>query len=98
MNTHILTLAQHLKYICENHFQRISNRSLFTGLKAINHFGRPDIAALLEHVQAQHSQVSKVGVFSCGPTSMTKSITSACEKVNKRRKLPFFVHQYENFS
>lgn len=46
------------QYICENHFQRISNRSLFTGLKAVNHFGRPDIAALLQHVQDQHSCVS----------------------------------------
>lgn len=43
-------------------------------------------------------QVSKVGVFSCGPKAMTKSISKACEKVNKQRKLPFFLHQYENFS
>lgn len=43
-------------------------------------------------------QVSKVGVFSCGPKAMTKSVTEACERVNKRRKLPFFLHQYENFS
>lgn len=46
------------QYICENHFQRISNKSLFTGLKAINHFGRPDIAALLQQVQNKHSRVS----------------------------------------
>lgn len=52
------------QYICENHFQKISNRSLFTGLKAVNHFGRPDIAALLQYVQNQHSKVS------CRPHSL----------------------------
>lgn len=46
------------QYICENHFQRISNRSMFTGLKAINHFGRPDMNAFLKFVQNQHSYVS----------------------------------------
>ncbi|GBN11154.1 Dual oxidase [Araneus ventricosus] len=41
--------------------------------------------------------VSKVGVFSCGPSALTKSISSACETVNNQRKLPYFVHHYENF-
>jgi hypothetical protein len=53
--------------------------------------------ASLTHTHT-HTQVSKVGVFSCGPKPLTKSVTEACEKVNKRRKLPFFLHQYENFS
>ncbi|KAH7965065.1 hypothetical protein HPB49_003278 [Dermacentor silvarum] len=41
--------------------------------------------------------VSKVGVFSCGPSALTKSVSSACETVNNSRKLPYFIHHYENF-
>lgn len=85
------------QYICENHFQRISNHSMFTGLKAINHFGRPDMTAFLRFVQMQHAYVSKVGVFSCGPTALTKTINTSVETVNTARKLPYFIHHYENF-
>ena len=46
------------QYICENHFQRLSKRSMFTGLKAINHFGRPDMPSFLKFVQKKHSYVS----------------------------------------
>ncbi|XP_023214602.1 dual oxidase-like, partial [Centruroides sculpturatus] len=94
---HKFDLRTTMLYICENHFQRISNRSMFTGLKAINHFGRPDMTSFLNFVQQRHLYVSKIGVFSCGPSSLTKSISRACETVNKRRKLPYFIHHYENF-
>lgn len=98
---------------------------MFTGLKAVNHFGRPDMSSFLKFVQRKHSyvsfkeieasnselissdldvtkhvlilQVSKIGVFSCGPRPLTKSIMSACDEVNKGRKLPYFVHHFENF-
>lgn len=46
------------QYICENHFQRLSKRSMFTGLKAINHFGRPDMTSFLKFVQKTHNYVS----------------------------------------
>lgn len=94
---HKFDLRTTMLYICENHFQRISNRSMFTGLRAVNHFGRPDMTSFLKFVQHQHSYVSKVGVFSCGPSALTKSISVACETVNKNRKLPYFLHHYENF-
>jgi len=101
-------------YICENHFQRLSNkRSLFTGLKASNHFGRPDMPAFLKFVQQRHSYVSSIGVFSCGPKAVTRGNSLACEqvcyfsssavlllpiiKVNRNRKLPYFVNHFENF-
>lgn len=42
-------------------------------------------------------QVSKIGVFSCGPRPLTKSVMSACDEVNKTRKLPYFIHHFENF-
>lgn len=45
----------------------------------------------------QFSQVSKIGVFSCGPRPLTKSVMSACDEVNKGRKLPYFIHHFENF-
>ncbi|CAL1263202.1 unnamed protein product [Larinioides sclopetarius] len=94
---HKFDLRTTMLYICETHFQRISNCSMFTGLKAVNHFGRPDMTAFLKFVQQQHAYVSKVGVFSCGPTAMTENITKSCETVNKNRKLPYFIHHYENF-
>ncbi|CAG0891147.1 unnamed protein product [Darwinula stevensoni] len=94
---HKFDLRTTMLYICENHFQRLSRRSMFTGLKAVNHFGRPDMAAFLKFVQKKHAYVSKIGVFSCGPRPLTKSIMAACEEVNKGRKLPYFIHHFENF-
>ncbi|GFG29965.1 hypothetical protein Cfor_11750 [Coptotermes formosanus] len=85
---HKFDLRTTMLYICENHFQRLSKMSMFTGLKAVNHFGRPDMSSFLKFVQKKHSYVSKIGVFSCGPRPLTKSIMSACEEVNKGRKLP----------
>jgi len=54
---HKFDLRTTMLYICENHFQRLSKRSLFTGLKASNHFGRPDMSAFLRFVQKKHSYV-----------------------------------------
>lgn len=94
---HKFDLRTTMLYICENHFQRLSKTSIFTGLKAVNHFGRPDMTSFLKFVQKRHSYVSKIGVFSCGPRPLTKSVMSACEDVNKGRQLPYFVHHFENF-
>nr|XP_015923608.1 dual oxidase isoform X2 [Parasteatoda tepidariorum] len=95
---HKFDLRTTMLYICENHFQRISNRrSIFTGLKAVNHFGRPDMSSFLKFVQHQHSYVSKVGVFSCGPSALTNSVSAACQSVNNHRRLPYFLHHFENF-
>jgi hypothetical protein len=59
------------------------------------------VTSLLCTEQCEHNsayfQVSKIGVFSCGPRPLTKSIMSACEEVNKGRKLPYFIHHFENF-
>ncbi|XP_043467959.1 dual oxidase isoform X1 [Leptopilina heterotoma] len=94
---HKFDLRTTMLYICENHFQRLSKKSIFTGLRAINHFGRPDMTSFLKFVQKKHSYVSKIGVFSCGPRPLTKSVMSACDEVNKGRKLPYFIHHFENF-
>ena len=42
-------------------------------------------------------QVSKVGVFSCGPRAVTRANNIACEEVNRNRKLPRFINHFENF-
>ena len=39
--------------------------------------------AFFQFVQKKHSYVSKVGVFSCGPGMMTKSVTDGVEAVNR---------------
>ncbi|XP_014664293.1 PREDICTED: dual oxidase-like [Priapulus caudatus] len=86
-----------LLYICEKHFQSFFKRSIFTGLKAKNHFGRPQFAEIFKFVRAKHPRVNRVGVFSCGPPALTNSIGSACAEVNTTRQLPNFMHFYENF-
>ncbi|XP_077992197.1 dual oxidase 1-like [Glandiceps talaboti] len=86
-------------YVCERHFQNMSNQSLFTGLRAVTHFGRPDFHSILESLQDQHDeQVEKIGVFSCGPPSLTTSVQQACSNINSQdiNKTPF-AHYFENF-
>lgn len=46
-----------LKYVCEQHFQKVWNRSLFTGLRSITHFGRPPFLAFLSSLQEVHPEV-----------------------------------------
>ncbi|RZC35513.1 dual oxidase 1-like, partial [Asbolus verrucosus] len=83
-------------YICERHYQRISNRSLFTNLKAVTHFGRPNFEKFFATVSSIHENVHSVGVFSCGPPSMTSNVDSACNSVNTKT-FQRFEHHYKNF-
>uniref|UniRef100_A0A8C3RPS0 NAD(P)H oxidase (H2O2-forming) n=1 Tax=Chelydra serpentina TaxID=8475 RepID=A0A8C3RPS0_CHESE len=83
-------------YICERHFQKVLNRSLFTGLRSITHFGRPPFVPFFKSLQEVHRQVWKIGVFSCGPPGMTKNVEQACQQINKLDQT-YFVHHYENF-
>lgn len=83
-------------YVAERHFQRLSGRSLFTGLKAITHFGRPDFNSFFDSLQLEHALLSKIGVFSCGPPGMTNGVEAACAATN-RFEGPAFVHHFENF-
>ncbi|KAM6426630.1 dual oxidase 2 [Liasis olivaceus] len=83
-------------YICERHFQKVLNRSLFTGLRSITHFGRPPFVPFFCSLQEIHPEVRKIGVFSCGPPGMTKNVEKACQKINKRDQT-YFIHHYENF-
>ncbi|XP_072409163.1 dual oxidase 1-like isoform X1 [Chiloscyllium punctatum] len=83
-------------YICERHFQKVSNRSLFTGLRSITHFGRPQFVPFFHSLMEVHPDVMKIGVFSCGPPGMTTNVEKACKDMNKRHKIQFN-HHYENF-
>uniref|UniRef100_A0A452UXI8 NAD(P)H oxidase (H2O2-forming) n=1 Tax=Ursus maritimus TaxID=29073 RepID=A0A452UXI8_URSMA len=83
-------------YICERHFQKVLNRSLFTGLRSITHFGRPPFEPFFKSLQEVHPQVRKIGVFSCGPPGMTKNVEKACQLINKQDRT-HFSHHYENF-
>ncbi|XP_066491545.1 dual oxidase 2 [Tiliqua scincoides] len=83
-------------YICERHFQKVLNQSLFTGLRSVTHFGRPPFVPFFCSLQEVHPEVKKIGVFSCGPPGMTKNVEKACQKINKRDQT-HFIHHYENF-
>lgn len=83
-------------YICERHFQRVCGKSLFTGLCSKTHFGRPDFQVFFSSLRQEHSDVSKIAVFSCGPPQMTSSVQVSCEELNKCEGA-IFVHHYENF-
>ncbi|XP_021117341.1 dual oxidase 2 isoform X2 [Heterocephalus glaber] len=43
-------------YICERHFQKVLNRSLFTGLRSVTHFGRPPFEAFFNSLTEVHPQ------------------------------------------
>ncbi|KAE8617507.1 hypothetical protein XENTR_v10009098 [Xenopus tropicalis] len=83
-------------YICERHFQKVLNRSLFTGLRSITHFGRPQFEQFFISLQEVHPEVRKIGVFSCGPPGMTKNVEKACQMLNKENQA-HFSHHFENF-
>ncbi|XP_068961773.1 dual oxidase 2 [Petaurus breviceps papuanus] len=83
-------------YICERHFQKVLNQSLFTGLRSITHFGRPRFGPFFNSLQEVHPEVKKIGVFSCGPPGMTKNVEKACQLIN-RQDQAHFIHHYENF-
>ncbi|KAK3098032.1 hypothetical protein FSP39_015507 [Pinctada imbricata] len=84
-------------YICERHFQKIAGKSLFTGLKAITHFGRPKFQDFLESLHYEHPEASQIGVFSCGPPPMTLNVEKACTGANKNEGFPTYHHHFENF-
>lgn len=83
-------------HVCERTFQKISKKSLFTGCRALTHFGRPNFANLFEQMQKAHSTTSKIGVFSCGPPAMTLNVDDGAREANKREG-PRFHHHFENF-
>ncbi|XP_057662401.1 dual oxidase 2-like [Diorhabda carinulata] len=84
-----------LLYICERHYQRVCNKSLFTNLSAVTHFGRPSFIQFFKTVQYIHTAAQRIGVFSCGPPSMTSAVDSACGRINQQSEQKF-EHFYNN--
>ncbi|XP_060062787.1 dual oxidase 2-like [Ylistrum balloti] len=84
-------------YICERHFHKVAGKSLFTGLSATTHFGRPQFQDFLTSLHLEHPTVKQVGVFSCGPPPMTLKVDRACTELNKNIRLPTYSHHFENF-
>ncbi|GMT20614.1 hypothetical protein PFISCL1PPCAC_11911, partial [Pristionchus fissidentatus] len=75
---HKFDLRTTMLYICEQHFRDESGgASMFTGLRANNHFGRPKFDSFLRFVQQRHQDVNEIGVFSCGPAAVNKQIRTA---------------------
>jgi len=87
-----------LLYICERHFQKISNKSLFTGLKAVTHFGRPKFSQFFLSIEKLHPTANKIGVFSCGTPAMTQAVDAACKAINLTEiNNTLFQHHYKSF-
>ncbi|XP_029667919.1 dual oxidase 2-like, partial [Formica exsecta] len=87
-----------LLYICERHFQKISNKSLFTGLKAVTHFGRPKFSQFFLSIQKLYPTTNKIGVFSCGTPAMTQAVDIACKAINLTEiNDTLFQHHYKSF-
>ncbi|CAJ0580698.1 unnamed protein product, partial [Mesorhabditis spiculigera] len=95
---HKFDLRTTMLYICEKHF-RGSNQgsSMFTGLRAVNHFGRPNFETFFRFLQNKHNEIDDIGVFSCGPASVNKQIRLACGQANRIRDAPTFHHRFETF-
>ncbi|WP_411024991.1 hypothetical protein, partial [Salmonella sp. s54836] len=83
-------------YVVERDFQRLAGQSLFTGLRAVTHFGRPKLIEFFDAIANDYLDTPEIGVFSCGPPGMTKSVEQACSITN-RFEGPAFLHHYENF-
>jgi dual oxidase len=85
-----------MRYFLENKLDSPCGKSLFTGLRTVTHFGRPDFNELLEDVQQKNSAIGKIGVFSCGPPALSKAVDKAAKHLNKYDNA-LFEHFFENF-
>ncbi|KAK0417047.1 hypothetical protein QR680_012805 [Steinernema hermaphroditum] len=95
---HKFDLRTTMLYICEKHFRGDhAGVSMFTGLRATNHFGRPNFDAFFKFLQKRHYMTPEIGVFSCGPASVNEQIRKSCTDANRRRDAPFFTHRFETF-
>ncbi|TKR77884.1 hypothetical protein L596_018782 [Steinernema carpocapsae] len=95
---HKFDLRTTMLYICEKHFRGDhAGISMFTGLRATNHFGRPNFDAFFKFLQKRHYMTPEIGVFSCGPASVNDQIRKSCTNANRKRDAPFFTHRFETF-
>ncbi|XP_012261755.2 dual oxidase-like isoform X2 [Athalia rosae] len=85
-------------YMCERHFQKVANKSLFTGLTAVTHFGRPNFLQFFRSICQLNTSTPRVGVFSCGSRSVTQAVNQACHTLNQEATNDtLFKHHYKSF-
>jgi len=82
-------------WISQHFFQKINGKDLFTGHKTRIFFGRPEWTRLFTQIGNIHKG-DKIGVFTCGPASMTKAIDKSCTEVTNSTGQPFDYFR-ENF-
>jgi len=75
-------------YIAEKQFYKVNGASLFTGLQASTHFGRPDFEDLFKQIQV-NVKTDLFAVFSCAPHNIVNDLQDACDSVSKRAGTQF---------
>jgi len=76
LNEHF-DLRTSLLYICERQFHKINGCSLFTGLQAPTHFGRPKFESIIRQLMFRHTEEQVVAVFACGSPIMCTGVAEA---------------------
>ncbi|XP_041465121.1 dual oxidase 2-like [Lytechinus variegatus] len=84
-------------YICEQNFYKVSSRSLFTGLRSVTHFGRPEFYTMLDSIRQNHTDVKKFGIFSCGPLGINKALGVSVAEIRKENAGVIFELHNETF-
>nr|AXN93676.1 dual oxidase [Scylla paramamosain] len=82
-------------YMADRFYQSESGISLFTQLRAITHFGRPDFDAILRTIKKK-CKANLIGVFTCGSPGLSRSVEESCREMNKSPDV-IFRHYYKNF-
>lgn len=63
--------------------------------KTTTHFGRPDWDSVFSSIKEQHSKQSAIGVFYCGPNSLSKVIRKQCKsKSDSNLKFDFVKERF----
>lgn len=92
-------LRTSLLYICERQFHKINGCSLFTGLQAPTHFGRPKFETIIRQIMYRHTEEKIIAIFSCGSHVMTGGVFEAIEAIRAapRPEDPVLNHKSLNF-
>ncbi|KAG0712644.1 Dual oxidase 2 [Chionoecetes opilio] len=69
--------------------------SLFTQLRAITHFERPNFDSILQTLKKE-CKANVIGVFSCGSSSLSHAVERSCREMNRAPDI-IFRHYYKNF-
>jgi hypothetical protein len=86
--------------IVQNH---VHDRDLFTGLESKTQYGRPNFSLEFQSLVHEHERGARrqsIGVFVCGPTTLTRELARLCREFNARKRnggnVRFYLNK-ENF-